>query len=369
MDERFLMVIVVIGLIMLIWDCIEVGRNDAANLVNAVFGSRVLARNTAVMVAGVAVILGATFASPVMETARKGIFNPALLTVQAAMVVYITAYIVDTVLLHTYSAFGMPVSTTASLVFELVGASAAVAWLSGVGQQVVHWDKVGTVISAIVISILISGIAGWMMQRMFRGAIRQQPPAPLQVMQHGPWIAGLMFSGLSWFLIIKGLKHVSFIKKMKEATLDEVGPVVMLLLMWAAYTLIIHLWLRFSQEKGVRNLFRITAIAGMICLSFAFGQNDLANCASPGLSSLWLYQNMEAGTAAATKITIPMWALFACGVLMVVGMGSKNAQRVTRAAVNTGSQYDHVALYAPKWCRRIATLFVKNHDPETELAP
>ena len=90
MNETFLLVIVVIGLIMLIWDCIEVGRNDAANLVNAVFGSRVLTRNTAVMVAGVAVVLGATFASPVMETARKGILNPALISVETAMVVYIT---------------------------------------------------------------------------------------------------------------------------------------------------------------------------------------------------------------------------------------------------------------------------------------
>ncbi len=376
MNESFLLVIVVIGIIMLIWDCVEVGRNDAANLVNAVFGARVMARNTAVLIAGIAVILGATFAAPVMETARKGIFDPSAFSVldpavaiQAVMVIYITAYLVDTVLLHTYSAFGMPVSTTASLVFELVGASAAVAWIAGVGSQVVSWDKVGTVISAIIISIIISGIAGWMMQRMFRGAIREQPANPLRVLQHGPWIAGMMFSGLSWFLIMKGLKSVSAIKKLKSATFDEVGPVVMLLMMWATYTLIVHICLRLNKEKGPKHLFRITAVVGMICLSFAFGQNDLANCASPGLSSLQLFHNRAQGTTAATEVPIPMIALFGCGVLMVIGMRSKNAQRVTRAAVNTGSQYDHVALYAPKWCRNIARLFIKDHNPETELAP
>lgn len=37
--------------------------------------------------------------------------------------------------------------------------------------------------------------------------------------------------------------------------------------------------------------------------------------------------------------------------------------------MNTGSQYDHVALYAPGWCRRIARIFVKEHHPEAELAP
>ena len=102
------------GLAFLIWDCVEVGRNDAANIVNAVFGSRILRRRTAVFVAGVAVVLGATVATPVMETARKGIFEPGQLTLKMALAVYVSVYLVDTVLLYSYSAFGMPVSTTAS---------------------------------------------------------------------------------------------------------------------------------------------------------------------------------------------------------------------------------------------------------------
>ena len=55
---EFIAIAAFIGLGMLIWDCIEVGRNDAANLVNAVFGSRVMSRQTAVYLAGVAVVLG-----------------------------------------------------------------------------------------------------------------------------------------------------------------------------------------------------------------------------------------------------------------------------------------------------------------------
>jgi len=375
MTETFLQLLVVTGLAMLIWDCIEVGRNDAANLVNAVFGARVMSRNLAVMLAGVAVVLGATFASPVMETARKGIFSPSgfagldpLIAVQAVMVIYVTAYVVDTVLLHTYSAFGMPVSTTASLVFELVGASAAVAFLANIPDQVVSWDKVGVVISAILISIVISGIAGWLIQRMFRGAIQDKPDDHLRILLHGPWIAGLMFSGLTWFMVTKGLKAVPAVNHMKELSFDAIGPVAMMLLLWAGFTLVIHVVLTVLGERGTSNLFKATAIVGMICLSFAFGQNDLANCASPGLSSLWLWQNQEMGVTIASKISIPMWALFGCGILMVLGMFSKNAQRVTRAAVNTGSQYDHVALYAPKWCRRIAKTFMKE-QPEIELAP
>ena len=78
--EHFQLVILITALIMLVWNCVEVGRNDAANLINAVFGARVLSHRTAVLLAGIAVILGATFSAPVMETARKGIFDPGMLT-------------------------------------------------------------------------------------------------------------------------------------------------------------------------------------------------------------------------------------------------------------------------------------------------
>ena len=62
-----------IALFMLIYNTIEVGRNDAANIVNAVFGAKVLDAKRAILLAGLAVIVGAVAAAPVMETARKGI--------------------------------------------------------------------------------------------------------------------------------------------------------------------------------------------------------------------------------------------------------------------------------------------------------
>jgi phosphate/sulfate permease len=166
--EHFLIVATVVAMAMLVWDCVEVGRNDAANLINAVFGSRVLTREMAVGLAGLAVVLGATFASPVMETARKGIFEPSLLTIETAVIVYVTVYIVDTVLLYTYSAFGMPVSTTASLVFELVGAVDR-PWRGSLG--IVHWGKVAAVLSAIGIAILLTGDRrASSIQRVFRAS-------------------------------------------------------------------------------------------------------------------------------------------------------------------------------------------------------
>jgi len=360
----FIAVAAFVGLGMLIWDCVEVGRNDAANIVNAVFGSRILRRRAAVFLAGAAVVLGATAASPVMETARKGIFEPGLLTLQAAMTVYISVYLVDTVLLYSYSAFGMPVSTTACLVFELVGASMGLAGLS-----IVHWNKVGAVVSAIIISIAMSGVAGFLIQRVFRAAVREKSQDRETILLHGPWIAGLMLTWLSWFMLLKGLKSVAFVKTLKAGTIDAYGAAMVLLVMWAGYTLLVHLALTFSGERGTRHLFQVTAVLGMLCMAFAFGQNDLANCASPGLSALWLWKHADETVEMATEVAIPPWTLFLCGLCIVAGMATRHAQRVTRAEVNTGSQFDQVALYAPQWCQRVAQGLLRLGPRPKELAP
>lgn len=72
----FIAVAAIIGLVMLVWDCIEVGRNDAANLVNAVFGARVLKRRAAVVIAGAAVILVPRFHRRSWKQHARGFLIP-----------------------------------------------------------------------------------------------------------------------------------------------------------------------------------------------------------------------------------------------------------------------------------------------------
>jgi len=364
---EFVAIAALIGLAMLIWDCVEVGRNDAANLVNAIYGARVMQRNTAVMIAATAVVLGATFSSPVMETARKGIFDPSVLTIQMAMAIYVSVYFVDTLLLYGFSGFGMPVSTTACLVFELVGAALFLA-----GFDNVHWDKVGTVTAGIVVSIAFSGTAAFLVMRVFRAAVRDKSEDRETIMLHGPWIGGAIVSWLAWFMFFKGLKNISFVKYVKSETFEVYGELPVLLGMWALFTLVIHLLLVLTHRGWYRYLFPATAVLGMICMAFAFGQNDLANAASPGLAGLTLWR-AEGGpndlADIATEMKIPIWALFGCGLLMAIGMFTTYAQRVTRAEINTGSQFDDVTLYAPGWCKAVARLLLKIRPPQITLAP
>jgi phosphate/sulfate permease len=363
----FITIAAIIGLAMLIWDCVEVGRNDAANLVNAVFGARLMRRRVAVAIAATAVVMGATCASPVVETARKGIFDPTALTVKTALAIYVSVYFVDTVLLYGFSGFGMPVSTTACLVFELVGASLFLA-----GYNNVNWPKVGDVLTAIIISIAVSGIAAFLVMRVFRGAVGDRVKDRETTMLHGPWISGAIFTWLTWFMVFKGLDDLLVIQTVKQQTFETYGQFPVLIVMWGAFTLIVHLVLVATHGFGNKYLFATTAVLGMICMAFAFGQNDLANAASPGLAAVTLWRSgsgIEELANIASKVPIPTWALFGCGMLMAAGMFTTYAQRVTRAEVNTGSQFDHVALYAPRWCLRIAQLMLRLHPSRRSLAP
>ncbi len=354
---------------MLIWDTIEVGRNDAANLTNAVLGARVLPRRTAIIIAGLAVILGAVLSSDVVDTARKGIFDPTGMgTLEAALAVYISVYIVDTVLLYSYSAFGMPVSTTACLVFELLGAAAAV------NHSTIHWNKAGVVMLGILCSIVISGFASFMIQRAARGAIRTRVAHLPTLLLHGGWIGGGMAAGLSYFLLLKGMKNVAWIASFKSflGRFDEfmevhVSSILMLVLLWAFFGIAIHMALVIYRKRAANLLFSGLAVLGMIALAFAFGQNDLANCASPGLSALALLrmQSLEVGT----KVPIAWWMLLISGILLFVGMTTKTSSRVTKAAIAAGSMGDHVALWAPRWCVSLARTLLRFRGEAPALSP
>ena len=265
---------------MLIWNTIEVGRNDATNVVNAVFGARVLRRKMAARIAGVAVIFGALASSPVMETVRKGIFDPTQISAELAMAVYLSVYLTNTVLLYSFSTFGMPVSTTATLIFSLVGAAYAMG-----GSQIIHWQATGTDLLAIVLSILISGTVCFGIQRIFRTIIGPHADDPAVVRKHGFWTAGIMITGLVYFLLMQGMKNISLVQHLRQATLGQYGLFPVLFGLWFICSGLFWLLLRATKDSVARNLFGGLAVLGMISLAFAFGQNDLANCASPGVGA------------------------------------------------------------------------------------
>ena len=350
-----------IALFMLIYNTIEVGRNDAANIVNAVFGAKALDAKRAILLAGLAVIVGAVAASPVMETARKGIFDPSSLgNLQSAINVYLAVYVTNTVLLYSLFRFWYACLNDCL--------SGLCAFGRGIRRGGNGCDRLAEKLTGDSWDHLLypgQRFLGYMVQRLFRYFIQGDCRTDASVQRHGAWISGLLITGLIYFMIMKGLKNVAFVKVIKASFFAKLGTPVALLCLWGLFSLVIGVAMVAWKQRLKTYLFASLAILGMISTAIAFGQNDLANCASPGLAILMILKH---GTLA-TQVDVAWWMLFGCGVLLFLGMSTKTARRVTEAGVRAGSQGGNVRLYAPKWCLSLANCLVAREAstaPQTE---
>ena len=101
-------------LLLAVSDLIVGISNDAANFLNSALGSKVAPRRVILIIAGLGVIIGATFSSGMMEIARSGIFHPGQFYFSEIMIIFLAVMITDVILLDTFNTFGFPTSTTVS---------------------------------------------------------------------------------------------------------------------------------------------------------------------------------------------------------------------------------------------------------------
>jgi len=126
--EIFLVGVGILGFIAL-FDIVVGVSNDAVNFLNSSIGSRVASRATIISVASLGIMVGVTFSSGMMEVARKGIFHPQFFTMPELLTIFLAVMITDIILLDLFNTYGLPTSTTVSIVFELLGAAVAVSLL------------------------------------------------------------------------------------------------------------------------------------------------------------------------------------------------------------------------------------------------
>src|SRR5690554_6588517 len=210
MDSIYLIIIIVLlGLATL--DLIVGVSNDAVNFLNSSIGSKVAPLWVILTVASIGVLFGAMFSSGMMEVARSGVFHPEQFTFPAIMTLFLAVMITDVILLDLFNTFGLPTSTTVSLVFELLGASVAVAlftlWTSDTGGQLgdyINSGKALTIISGIFISIAIAFVVGTII--MYISLLIFSFNYGKRFRYLGAILGGIALTAIIYFAILKGLK-------------------------------------------------------------------------------------------------------------------------------------------------------------------
>ena len=345
--ELYLFIVIVL-IIFAISDLIVGVSNDAVNFLNSAIGSKVAPRYIIMMVASLGILIGTTFSSGIMEVARKGIFNPEHFLFPEIMVIFLAVMITDVILLDMFNTFGLPTSTTVSIVFELLGSAVAVSLIKisnaneNLGELIkyINTSKALVIISGILLSVIISFTVGAIVQFLTRLVFTFDFPKRLK--RYGAIWAGIALTVITFFILIKGAKGSSFLDK--ESSQWIMNNVYLLAgLFFLFWALLFECLILFTKI----NILKPIVLLGTFALALAFAANDLVNFIGVPLAGLSSY---KIGLASNDPLSLAMEALrdpvqsstillLLAGFIMVGTLWfSRKAQTVTKTELALARQ-------------------------------
>ena len=346
MDIYFFSVFVLIGLAVV--DLIVGVSNDAVNFLNSSIGSRVAPRHVIMIIASLGMLAGVTFSSGMMEVARKGIFHPKFFLMPELMTIFLAVMLTDILLLDFFNTFGLPTSTTVSIVFELLGAAVAVSllkvFIAGEGLstlvEYINTAKALTIIMGILLSVIVAFFFGVVTQFFSRLIFTFDYTTRLKKFG-GIW-GGLALAIISYFILIKGAKGTSFLSH--EAVLwINTHTWTILFLGFLFFAFIFQCLTLFTRI----NILKPIVLVGTFALAMAFSANDLVNFIGVPLAGLSAYRIAHLSSnplevlmeALQKPVQSNTALLLIAGTLMVLTLWiSKKARTVTRTEVSLGRQ-------------------------------
>lgn len=347
MELYTFIVVVLFGLA--ISDLIVGVSNDAVNFLNSAIGSHVAPRWVIMIIASTGMLLGVFFSSGMMEVARKGIFHPDKFIMPELMVIFLAVMLTDVILLDLYNTFGMPTSTTVSVVFELLGSAVAVSFLkihqAGLSAaEIVNYintAKALAIISGILVSIIIAFFSGAIVQFFSRLLFTFNYKRRLE--RYGGVWGGIALTVITYFIFVKGASGATFISADKVAWLQAHVGLILLgsLLFWS----IVIQALMWTVKL---NVLKLIVLVGTGALAMAFAANDLVNFIGVPLAGFASYNIARLNFAEPLQATMEALArpvhthsvfLLIAGTIMVATLWlSRKAQTVTKTEINLGRQ-------------------------------
>ncbi|MDF1698064.1 MAG: inorganic phosphate transporter [Saprospiraceae bacterium] len=355
--EIFYLIIVIILFALAISDLVVGVSNDAVNFLNSAVGSKAATFRVILIIAAAGIIFGCTFSSGMMEVARKGIFHPEHFYFSEIILLFLAVMVADIILLDSFNTFGMPTSTTVSIVFELLGAAVAFSVIKiytqpqGLGiAEYINADKAMAIISGIFLSVFIAFTVGVIVQYFTRLLFSFNYESKMKYF--GSIWGGFAIAAITYFLLVKGVKGASFMNdSIKAAVHDNAFWIISL--SFVAWTIILQLILVFF--KGF-DIMKFIVLIGTFALAMAFAGNDLVNFIGvplAGYNSFELYQasgeasNSFLMSGLAGKVPTPTLLLILAGVIMTITLWtSDKAKSVLKTSLDLGRQHTGTERFA-----------------------
>lgn len=353
MGNIYLLLVIVL-FALAISDLIVGVTNDAVNFLNSAVGSKAANFKIIMLIAALGVFVGASFSGGMMEVARKGIFHPEMFYFSEIMIIFFAVMITDVVLLDTFNSLGLPTSTTVSLVFELLGASVAIAMIKVMGSgegnitDYINSSKALVIIFGILLSVFVAFFSGaiiqWISRLIFSFKLSRS------IKYYGAIWGGIAITAITYFILVDGIRGSNFAeyKISNGITLSEwtsTNILTILLFSFVSWSVLLQLltWL-FKI-----NIPKIIVLIGTFALAMAFAGNDLVNFMGVPLAGYESFKIFMANPGVdpdaflmiglSGKVQTPIYFLLIAGLIMVVTLFvSKKARKVIKTSVDLGRQ-------------------------------
>lgn len=347
MSEIYTVIVVILGILAISGLFVGV-TNDAVNFLNSAIGSKAASMRVILAVASVGILVGVVTSSGMMEVARSGMFNPGLFTFHEVMMLYLGVMFANIILLDLYNSWGLPTSTTVSLVFCLLGAAIAVSIYKisndpemGVGSlgHFINTSRAMGIVSAILLSVVIAFTCGTVVMYISRMIFSFRYTVLFR--RYGSLWCGASLTAIVYFAIFKGLKSLlaghAFVELVDRNLLPS------LVICWAVCSLLLFFIQRFKI-----NILRITILSGTFALALAFAGNDLVNFIGVPVASFDAFSIARAAgdpqmLMGALNENVPanFLVLVAAGAIMILTLWtSKKAMHVTETELSLSAQGD-----------------------------
>ena len=328
----------------------NIGANDVANAMGTSVGSRALTLKQAVVVAAVFEFTGAFFAGDaVTDTVRKGILSVDFETATETfandlMYAFIAAMMAAAVWLTIATRYGLPVSTTHSIIGGIVGV--------GLVMEVQHdtslidWEVVKKVAVSWVASPLMGGLFAFFTFWIIRATILNAPDPEARSRWVAPILAIPTFFVLGVALQFKALK--GFFAKaqsngwienkydwipvkengvwdpMAESAWFPINSLILAGIISIIAAAVLAYVLRNYDFKGeadgfhgVERIFVWLQVIAAAYVAFAHGANDRSNAIGPMAA---VYQILSSGGEIAAKADVPTWLVLLGSAGIAVGV-------------------------------------------------
>lgn len=297
----------------------NIGANDLANAMGTSVGSGALTIRRAVIISIVANLLGAVLAGGhVTNTISKGMINPDLLAgaPDKLMLGMFAALLASGIWVHLATVFGMPVSTTHSIVGAVVGFG-----MLSVGIDAISWGKIITIAISWIVSPLSGAIIAGGIYYLIREKVLRAD-APESVAQRwAPYLIGVVLLTIILSFIFKGLKNLHLDLGFGQALLIAIPCA-------AGGGLVGSVWLRAllgrrelkeniqHNTSALQAFFAYLQVLTACYVAFAHGANDVANAIGP-LAAIFSVVKTK---SVAMQVEVSIWMLAIGGIAVGGGL-------------------------------------------------